>query len=76
MPFQANDDVGPSDGLKFTLKIQRVIPITLNEDWNVLSRTILPVIDQEGTNDELGLETPDGGPEWGLRFGVTFLFPK
>lgn len=22
------------------------------------------------------LETPDGGPEWGLRFGVTFLFPK
>ena len=22
------------------------------------------------------LETPDGGPEWGLRFGLTFLFPK
>ena len=19
---------------------------------------------------------PDGGPDWGLRFGVTFLFPK
>jgi hypothetical protein len=22
------------------------------------------------------LETPDGGPEWGLRFGITFLFPR
>ena len=21
-------------------------------------------------------ESPDGGPEWGLRFGMTFLFPK
>jgi hypothetical protein len=21
-------------------------------------------------------EGPSGGPEWGLRFGVTFLFPK
>ncbi len=22
------------------------------------------------------LDKPDGGPEWGLRFGLTFLFPK
>lgn len=22
------------------------------------------------------LETPDGGPEWGLRLGITFLFPQ
>ena len=21
-------------------------------------------------------ETPEGGPDWGLRFVVTFLFPK
>ena len=21
-------------------------------------------------------EKPDNGPEWGLRFGLTFLFPK
>ena len=21
------------------------------------------------------IETPTGGPEWGLRFGMTFLFP-
>jgi hypothetical protein len=22
------------------------------------------------------VEAPDDGPEWGIRFGVTFLFPK
>jgi len=22
------------------------------------------------------MEKPDGGPDWGLRFGLTFLFPK
>ena len=62
VPFQANLDfgMGPGDGSKFTLNVQPVIPITLNEEWNVISRTILPVIDQEGTAlggaaDEFGL---------------------
>lgn len=22
------------------------------------------------------VDSPDGGPEWGLRFAITFLFPK
>jgi len=22
------------------------------------------------------MEKPDRGPDWGLRFGLTFLFPK
>ena len=22
------------------------------------------------------VEKPDGGPDWGLRFAITFLFPK
>jgi hypothetical protein len=22
------------------------------------------------------VEKPDGGPDWGLRFTITFLFPK
>jgi hypothetical protein len=28
--------------------IQPVLPFTLNDDWNLISRTILPVIDQHG----------------------------
>lgn len=81
VPVQSNLDfgIGPGDGTKWTTNIQPVIPFDLNDHWNVISRTILPVIDQEGivpggVSDYL--ETPDGGPEWGLRFGLTFLFPK
>jgi len=50
LPVQSNLDfgVGPGDGTKWTTNIQPVIPFGLNDDWNVISRTILPVIDQQG----------------------------
>lgn len=46
VPFQFNydQDFGSLDGHKSTLNIQPVIPISLNEDWNLISRTILPVV--------------------------------
>jgi hypothetical protein len=48
VPFQLNYDTGyDNDGEKWTLNIQPVIPISLNEDWNLISRTILPVIEQK-----------------------------
>jgi hypothetical protein len=50
VPFQANYDenIGPSeDGSVWKLNIQPVIPIALNEEWNIISRTILPLIDQD-----------------------------
>src|SRR5688572_22346290 len=42
VPFQLNydDDIGPGDGSRWTLNVQPVIPISLNDDWNVISRTI------------------------------------
>jgi len=45
-PIQSNFDfkIGPSDGWRNTNNVQPVIPIGLNEDWNVISRTIVPVI--------------------------------
>jgi hypothetical protein len=49
VPFQANydRDIGPDqDGSVWRVNIQPVIPMTLNDDWNLISRTILPVIDQ------------------------------
>ena len=49
VPFQANEDFGmgpTSDGYKFTLNIQPVIPISISKDWNLVLRTILPVISQ------------------------------
>jgi hypothetical protein len=49
VPFQANEDwgYGPSgNGYKFTLNIQPVIPISISKNWNVIVRTILPIVSQ------------------------------
>ena len=50
VPFQFNYDsaIGNSDdGDRLQLNIQPVIPFSLNEDWNIISRTILPIITQD-----------------------------
>jgi hypothetical protein len=45
-PFQnnINFNTGPHDGTQDILNIQPVIPIHLNADWNVITRTILPLV--------------------------------
>ncbi|PVB63245.1 hypothetical protein DCO57_04835 [Labrenzia sp. 011] len=69
IPFQWNYDqgYGPSKGSKMTLNIQPVIPITLNEHWNVISRTIAPVAWQ---NDIAG----NSGTQFGLGDITQSLF--
>jgi hypothetical protein len=48
VPFQenANLNVGPLDRTQNVLNIQPVFPINLNSDWNIITRTILPIISQ------------------------------
>lgn len=49
VPLQFNWDheIGPNrDGRKFTLNIQPVVPATLNPDWTLISRVIVPIVDQ------------------------------
>ncbi len=48
VPFQNNTNFnyGPEDGTQNILNIQPVIPIKLNEDWNLITRTIFPLIRQ------------------------------
>lgn len=49
VPLQYNYDRGfgvNDDGEKSVLNIQPVIPISISENWNVISRTIVPLIDQ------------------------------
>ena len=50
VPFQnnMNFNVGPEKTIQNVLNIQPVIPIHLNEDWNLITRTIMPVISQPG----------------------------
>jgi len=62
VPFQFNYDrnIGSDDkGKRFLLNIQPVVPFSISEDWNIISRTILPVIHQEdviaGEGDQTGL---------------------
>jgi hypothetical protein len=50
VPFQAdyNQNIGQGDeGSAWRINIQPVIPFTINKKWNLISRTILPVIDQD-----------------------------
>jgi hypothetical protein len=49
VPIQANydDDFGLEDeGSMLRINVQPVIPISLGEEWNLISRTILPIVDQ------------------------------
>jgi len=61
VPFQNNYDFRPGakeDGLRYTMNFQPVIPIALNPHWNVISRTIVPVMYQSdivGSFSQAGL---------------------
>jgi hypothetical protein len=59
LPFQNNMDfgVGPDERTRNTLNIQPVWPFELNENLNLITRTIIPIISQPlGANDsEFGL---------------------
>lgn len=50
VPFQNNTNFnyGPRDGTQNILNIQPVIPFSPTKDWNVITRTILPIVTQPG----------------------------
>ncbi len=54
LPFQNNTNlnVGPQDRTQNILNIQPVIPIHITSEWNIITRTILPVISQPAPFDE------------------------
>ena len=90
LPLQNNINFGygPEDDIQNVLNIQPVIPFQLNENWNLITRTIAPLIYQpevvEGTGDEFGLgdinstafispKNPTKGIIWGV--GPIFVLP-
>ena len=46
VPFQnnANLNVGPESGTRNVLNVQPVVPLSFSQNWNIVTRTILPVI--------------------------------
>jgi hypothetical protein len=69
VPLQSNVDcnIGADDGCRYTLNVQPVIPISIADDWNMISRTILPFIYQNDT-------FPGAGVQWGLGDTTESLF--
>lgn len=91
VPFQYNynDGFDPGNGHQNYINIQPVVPFSISDDWNLISRTILPVIWQDGviegagSQSGLGATTQSfffspkaptaGGLIWGV--GPAFLVP-
>ena len=92
VPIQMNLDrgIGPADdGTKLMTNVQPVIPFDISENWNLITRTIVPVIHQDdifpGAGSQFGLgdinlslflspkKPTDGGLLWGA--GPVILLP-
>jgi hypothetical protein len=73
VPLQLNYDCcfGPDDGNRYTLNIQPVIPFSLNAKWNLITRTILPVIEADRSSPQAA-----GGTGVGDITQSFFLSPK
>lgn len=46
LQLNMNFDTGPEDDLQTVLNVQPVVPLSLNESWNLITRTIVPLISQ------------------------------
>jgi hypothetical protein len=93
VPLQGNYDggIGPKDqGQRYYVNVEPVIPIFIGTDWNMISRTVLPVVIQQkdifpgaGTQSGLGDTTqslffsPKKPTSGGLIWGLgpVFLLP-
>ena len=89
VPFQNNFDfnTGAKDATVWILNVQPVVPIKLTEDWNLITRTIMPIINQPslfpGFDSAFGLgdinpslflsPAKPGAVIWGV--GPTFTIP-
>ncbi|MCR5878883.1 hypothetical protein [Phenylobacterium sp. J367] len=56
VPLQLNHDCcfGPDEGYRYTLNVQPVVPVSVGQDWNMIVRTIMPVIYQDRTSPAAG----------------------
>ncbi len=90
MKWSWDTGIGPADSDRNTLIVQPVIPFSLNTDWNLITRTIIPYVDAEspvsGGSDISGLgdilqsfffspkAATAGGWVWGA--GPVFSYPS
>lgn len=89
VPFQNNFNfnTGPGDKTVWVLNVQPVVPITLTEKWNLITRWIMPIIHQPslapGVDAASGFGdinpsfffSPKGSEKFIWGAGPTFTFP-
>lgn len=89
VPFQHNYDCcfGPNQAHRYLLNIQPVIPFKLNDEWNLVTRTILPFVAIESTAPNVSSQVGFGDitqsfffiPKIGggltVGFGPAFQYP-
>jgi hypothetical protein len=91
VPFQNNWDfgIGTTHAMEYKVNVQPVIPISISTDWNLITRTILPIFHAEspvpGGSNVSGMgdivqsfffspKKPVGG--WIMGGGPVFLYPS
>jgi hypothetical protein len=90
LQFDYDSQIGPDErGHRLTMNLQPVVPISIGENWNMISRTILPVTSQSnifpGAGSQSGIgditqslffspkQPTSNGIIWGV--GPAFLLP-
>lgn len=69
VPIQLNYDDGlGADGSRFLVNVQPVIPVSIGNDWNMISRTIVPLISQEDILPNAGRQSGFGDVTQSLFF--------
>jgi hypothetical protein len=73
LPFQSNTDFnfGPLDKTQSVLNVQPVIPFDVNDNWNLITRTIVPIVSMPGLIPGQERETGIGDTVF-----TAFLSPK
>lgn len=87
--YDYDSDIGPTDsGDRWTITTKPVVPFSLNEDWNLISRTIISYVEQEDILAGLGKQSGISDMQESLFFspkapvngfilaaGPVFVFP-
>lgn len=91
VPVQNNwdFDIGSTDAMRFTANVQPVIPFSIGDDWNLITRTIMPIIHAEsavpGESSVSGfgdivqsffLSPKEAVGGWIVGGGPVFLYPS
>jgi hypothetical protein len=76
VPLQLNYDDGLAaggDGSKWFLNVQPVVPAAVSDEWNMISRTIVPIVYQDGVASGSGSQSGIGDVTQSLFFSPKAL---